>query len=185
MKFNEDLFLYEKDFYIECNKIKFFNSSLNEIKFQIEFLEKICNKELEIYEKQSSQILCFLNNFQNNTLINYELEPSNLAKVISDLVSVLVTFFQYLRIGINECHKIFKSNIPNISKNIDKFKENILKKSIILLKEAKNNSGNKESLNKYLNETFESVVTNIFKGLVYIHQFFFFIQKQKMNIILI
>ena len=52
MKINEELSPYEKDFYQECSKIKFFCSSLNEIKFQIEFLEKICGKELEIYEKQ-------------------------------------------------------------------------------------------------------------------------------------
>jgi hypothetical protein len=42
---NEELSPYEKEFYIECNKIKFFYSSLNEIKFRIEFLEKICGKE--------------------------------------------------------------------------------------------------------------------------------------------
>ena len=179
MKINNELSLYEKEFYTECNKIKFFNSSLNEIKFQLEFLEKICKKELEIYEKQSSQILNFLNNFQTNILINYESEPSNLTKVISDLLSILVIYFQYTRIGLNECHKTFKSNCPNIAKNLEKFKENILKKSILLLKEAKKKSENKEELNNYLTETFESVVTNIFKGLVYIHQFFFLYSKAK------
>ena len=179
MKINNELSLYEKEFYTECHKIKFFNSSLNEIEFQLEFLEKICKKELEIYEKQSSQILNFLNNFQTNILINYESEPSNLAKVISDLLSILVTYFQYTRIGLNECHKTFKSNCPNIAKNLENFKENMLKKSILLLKEAKKNSENKEELNNYLTETFESVVTNIFKGLVYIHQFFFLYSKAK------
>ena len=84
MKNNEEFTLYEKDFHSECNKIKFYCSSLSEIKFQIEYLEKICNKELEIYEKQSSQILNFLNNFQTNILINHESEPSNLVQIISD-----------------------------------------------------------------------------------------------------
>ena len=179
MKINNEVSLYEKEFYSECNKIKFFNSSLNEIIFQLEFLEKICKKELEIYEKQSSQTLNFLNNFQTNILINYESEPSNLAKVISDLLSFLVIYFQYKRIGLNECHKTFKSNGPNIAKNLEKFKENILKKSVLLLKETKKNSDNKEALNNFLIETFDSVVTNIFKGLVYIHQFFFLYSKAK------
>ena len=50
MKINEELIPYEKGFHTECAKIKLFCSSLKEIKFQIEFLEKICGKELEIYE---------------------------------------------------------------------------------------------------------------------------------------
>ena len=54
MKLNEELLPYEKDFNQECIKIRFFCSSLKEIKYQIEFLEKICGKELEIYEKQSN-----------------------------------------------------------------------------------------------------------------------------------
>ena len=179
MKNNEEFTPYEKDFYSECNKIKFFCSSLTEIKFQIELLEKICNKELEIYEKQSSQILSFLNNFQTNILISHESEPSNLVEIISDLINSLVINFQYLRIGLIGCHETFKSNIPNICKDLEKFKDNILKKSIFILKESKNNSGNKENINIFINESFESVISNIFKGLVYIHQFFFLYSKAK------
>ena len=179
MKINDDLLPFEKEYYSECNKINFFSLSLTEIKFQIEFLEKICKKELEIYEKQSSQILAFINNFQINTLICHESEPSNLVKIISDLISVLIIKFQYLRIGLNECHKIFKNNVPIITKNIEIFKENILKKSALMMKESKNNKGNRDDLNKFLSEAFESVATNIFKGLVYIHQFFFLYSKAK------
>ena len=38
MKRNDELIPYEKDFNSECIKIKFFCSSLKDIKFQIEFL---------------------------------------------------------------------------------------------------------------------------------------------------
>ena len=69
MKINEELSYFEKDFDLECKKIKFFCLSLNEIKFQIKFLGKVCGKELEIYEKQSSVILNILNNFRENIFI--------------------------------------------------------------------------------------------------------------------
>ena len=181
MKINDELLPYEKHFYSECNKIKFFYLSLNEIKFQIEFLEKICKKELEIYEKQSSQILSLINNFLNNFLLNYESEPSNLVKIIIDLMSIIQINFQLLRVGLNECYKMFQNNIPKISKNLDKYNQEILKNSLILLKENNNNLGtkNKEKLNDYLNQTFDIVASNIFKGLVYIHQFFFLYSKAK------
>jgi hypothetical protein len=178
---NEELSPYEKEFYIECNKIKFFYSSLNEIKFQIEFLEKICGKELEIYEKQSSRILTLLNNFEDNILI-YISEPSNLYSVITDLISVISIYFQFLRIGLIDCYKIFKNNIPNITKTLDVFNEDILKNSLSLLKKSQHKSANKENkenLDKYLNQIFELVVSNVFKGLVYIHQFFFLYSKAK------
>ena len=181
MKINEELSPYEKEFNSECNKIKIFCLSLSEIKFQIEFLEKICGKELEIYEKQSSQILSLLNNFEDNILI-YISEPSNLYSVITDLISVIGINFQFLRIGLIDCYKIFQNNIPNISKTLDGFNEDILKKSLSLLREAQYKSGNKENkenLNKYLNQIFELVVSNVFKGLVYIHQFFFLYSKAK------
>ena len=179
MKINEELLPYEKHFYSECNKIKFFCLSLNEIKFQLEFLEKICKKELEIYEKQSSQILSLINNFQNNFLLNYESEPSNLVKIILDLITVIRINFQLLRVGLIECYKIFENNIPNISKTLDKLNQEILKKSCLKLKENNNNLGNKEKLNDYIKQTFELVANNIFKGLVYIHQFFFLYSKAK------
>ena len=180
MKINDELLPYEKLFYSECNKIKFFYLSLNEIKFQLEFLEKICKKELEIYEKQSSQILNLIKNF-SNFLLSYESEPSNLVKIIIDLMSIIQINFQLLRVGLNECYKIFQNNIPSISKNLDKYNQVILKQSLIILKENNNNLGNKnkEKLNDYLNETFDIVASNIFKGLVYIHQFFFLYSKAK------
>jgi len=178
MKINEELSPYEKEFYSECNKIKFFCLSLNEIKFQIEFLEKICGKELEIYEKQSCQILTILNTFRENIFI-YNSEPSNLFKIITDLVTVIGINFQFLRIGLIDCYKMFQNNIPQITKTLNLFSEDILKNSLIILKESQYKSQNKEKLNQYLNTKFESVVSNIFKGLVYIHQFFFLYSKAK------
>ena len=178
MKINEELSPYEKDFYQECSKIKFFCSSLNEIKFQIEFLEKICGKELEIYEKQSSKLLSLLNKFEGD-IISYMSEPSNLYSVITDLTSVIGIHFQFLRIGLIDCYKIFQNNIPNITKTLDLFNEELLKKTLSILKETQHKSGSKENINKLLNQTFELVVSNIFKGLIYIHQFFFLYSKAK------
>ena len=178
MKINEELSPYEKEFHSECNKIKFFCLSLNEIKFQIEFLEKICGKELEIYEKLSCQILTILNSFRENIFI-YNSEPSNLFKIITDLVTILGINFQFLRIGLIDCYKMFQNNIPQITRTLNLFSEDILKNSLNILKQSQIKSENKEKLNQYLNSKFESVVSNIFKGLVYIHQFFFLYSKAK------
>ena len=106
MKINEELVPYEKDFYSECNKIKFFCSSLKEIKFQIEFLEKICGKELEIYEKQSSNLPILINMFNEN-IFNLSSEPSNLFSIITDIVMLNYKNFSYMRIGLIECYKVF------------------------------------------------------------------------------
>ena len=106
MKINEELSPYEKEFYQECSKIKFFCSSLNEIKFQIEFLEKICGKELEIYEKESSNLPVLINTF-NESIFTLNSEPSNLVSIITDLVTLIDTNFSFMRIGLIECHKIF------------------------------------------------------------------------------
>ena len=180
MKINEELAPYEKDFYSECNKIKFFCSSLKEIKFQIEFLEKICGKELEIYEKESSNLPVLINTF-NESIFTLNSEPSNLVSIITDLVTLIDTNFSFMRIGLIECHKIFENNIPQITKTIDALIDDILKKSISILKENAQNL-NKENLNKYLNQTFELVVINIFKGLVYINQFFVIYSKAKTDL---
>ena len=178
MKINEELSYFEKDFDLECKKIKFFCLSLNEIKFQIKFLGKVCGKELEIYEKQSSVILNILNNFRENIFI-YNSEPSNLYSIISDLINIIGIYFQCLRIGLIDCYKIFQNNIPHIIKTLEIINQDILKKSLSILKEEQNKLGNKENLNKYLNESFELVVCKIFKGLIYIHQFFFLYSKAK------
>ena len=178
MKINEDLSPYEKDFYTECTKIKFFCSSLKDIKFQIEFLKKICGKELEIYEKQSSNLPILINAF-NESIFNLSSEPSNLFSIITELVTLINTNFSFMRIGLIDCYKIFENNIPPISKSLDAFNNEIIKKSISLLKESSQASNNKENLNKYLNQTLELVVINIFKGLVYMHQFFVLYSKAK------
>ena len=180
MKINEEIAPYEKDFYSECNKIKFFCSSLKEIKFQIEFLEKICGKELEIYEKESSNLPILINAF-NESIFTLNSEPSNLVSIITDLVSLIDTNFSFMRIGLIECYKIFENNIPQITKTIDVLINDILKKSITFLKESVQKS-NKENLNKFLNQTFELVVINIFKGLVYINQFFVIYSKAKTDL---
>ena len=180
MKINEEIAPYEKEFYSECNKIKFFCSSLKEIKFQIEFLEIICGKELEIYEKESSNLPILINTF-NESIFTLNSEPSNLVSIITDLVSLIDTNFSFMRIGLIECYKIFESNIPPITKTIDVLINEILKKSISFLKESAQSS-NKENLNKYLNQTFELVVINIFKGLVYINQFFVIYSKAKTDL---
>ena len=179
MNINEELLPYEKEYSSECSKIKYFCFALSEIKLQIEFLEKICKKELEIYEKQSSPILFLLNNFQTSALINNQLEPSNLVKIISDLITVIVINYQYLRIGLNKCYKTFKDNIPIISKSLEKFREDLFTKALFILKGNENKLKNNENLNKYMNETFELVLINIFKGLIYIHQFFFLYSQSK------
>jgi hypothetical protein len=80
---------------------------------------------------------------------------------------------------------MFQNNIPQITKTLNLFSEDILKNSIIILKESQFKSENKEKLNQYLNTKFESVVSNVFKGLVYIHQFFFYILRQKMTLVCI
>ena len=180
MKINEEIAPYEKEFYSECNKIKFFCSSLKEIKFQIEFLEIICGKELEIYEKESSNLPILINTF-NESIFTLNSEPSNLVSIINDLVSLIDTNFSFMRIGLIECYKIFENNIPPITKTIDVLINEILKKSISFLKESAQSS-NKENLNKYLNQTFELVVINIFKGLVYINQFFVIYSKAKTDL---
>ena len=180
MKINEEIAPYEKDFYSECNKIKFFCSSLKEIKFQIEFLEKICGKELEIYEKESNNLPILINAF-NESIFTLNSEPSNLVSIITDLVSLIDTNFSFMRIGLIECYKIFETNIPQITKTIDVLINDILKKSITFLKESVQKS-NKENLNKFLNQTFELVVINIFKGLVYINQFFVIYSKAKTDL---
>ena len=179
MNINDEFIYYEKDYHSELNKIKFFSLALNELKFQIEFFEKICKKELEIYEKQSTPILYLLNNFQKDILISNQSEPSNLVRIISDLITILILNYQYLKIGLNECHKTFMSNIPIISKNLERFRDELLKKILSILKVNQNKSAIKDNLNKYINETFELVVINIFKGLIYIHQFFFLYSKAK------
>ena len=66
MKINEELIPYEKGFHYESIKIKFFCSTLKEIKFQIKNKKKICGKELEIYEKQSSNLPILINMFNEN-----------------------------------------------------------------------------------------------------------------------
>ena len=180
MKINEEIAPYEKNFYLECNKIKFFCSSLKEIKYQIEFLEKVCGKELEIYEKESSNLPILINTF-NESIFTLNSEPSNLVSIITDLVSLIDTNFSFMRIGLIECYKIFENNIPPITKTIDVLINEILKKSISFLKESAQSS-NKENLNKYLNQTFELVVINIFKGLVYINQFFVIYSKAKTDL---
>ena len=180
MKINEEIAPYEKEFYSECNKIKFFFLSLKEIKFQIEFLEIICGKELEIYEKESSNLPILINTF-NESIFTLNSEPSNLVSIINDLVSLIDTNFSFMRIGLIECYKIFENNIPPITKTIDVLINEILKKSISFLKESAQSS-NKENLNKYLNQTFELVVINIFKGLVYINQFFVIYSKAKTDL---
>ena len=180
MKINEEIAPYGKDFYLECNKIKFFCSSLKEIKFQIEFLEKVCGKELEIYEKESSNLPILINTF-NESIFTLKSEPSNLYSIITDLVSLIDTNFSFMRIGLIECYKIFQNNIPQITKTIDLLINDILKKSICFLKESVQKS-TKENLNKYLNQTFELVVINIFKGLVYINQFFVIYSKAKTDL---
>ena len=177
MKINEDLSTYEKDFFTECTKINFFCSSLKEIKIQIEFLQKICGKELEIYEKQSNNLPILINTF-NESIFNLSSEPSNLFSIITDLVSLINTNFSFMRIGLIDCYKIFENNIPPITKSLDAFNNEIIKKSISLMKESLQTS-NKENLNKYLNETLELVVINIFKGLVYMHQLFLLYSKAK------
>ena len=177
MKINEDLAPFEKDFYQECLKIKFFCSSLKEIKFQIEFLEKICGKELEIYEKQSSKMPILINSF-NESIFNLSSEPSNLITIITDLVSLINTHFSFMRIGLVDSYKILQNNIPPITKTLDVYNSDILKKSISLMKEC-SQTLNKENLNKFLNQTLELVILNIFKGLVYMHQFFVLYSKAK------
>ena len=177
MKINEELTPYEKDFHSECSKIKFFYSSLKEMKYQIEFLEKIYEKELEIYEKQSSNLPLLINSFKEE-IFNLNSEPSNLISIITDIVSLIDTHFSFLRIGLIDCHKIFEKNIPPIIKTLDTLNTEIYKKSISLLKEASQTS-NKENLNNHLNQTLELVVINIFKGLVYMHQFFVIYSKAK------
>ena len=177
MKINEDLAPFEKDFYQECTKIKFFCSSLKEIKFQIEFLEKICGKELEIYEKQSSNMPILINSF-NESIFNLSSEPSNLITIITDLVSLINTHFSFMRIGLVDSYKILQNNIPPITKTLDVYNSDILKKSISLMKES-SQTLNKENLNKFLNQTLELVIINIFKGLVYMHQFFVLYSKAK------
>ena len=115
MKINEELSPYEKEFHSECNKIKFFCLSLNEIKFQIEFLEKICGKELEIYEKQSSNLplLISFNGF-NGKIYNLNSEPSNLYTIITDLVTIIDTNFSFMRIGLVDCFNISSLNKFNV-----------------------------------------------------------------------
>ena len=179
MNINDQLLNYEKDYHLECNKIKFFFLALNEIKYQIEFLEKICTKELEIYQKQSSPILNLLKNFQTDTLSKNQYEPSNIVKIISDLITVLIINYQYLKLGLNDCHKIFTNNIPIISQNLEKFRDELIKKTLNILKANENKIKIKDNLNKYINESFELVVINVFKGLIYIHQFFFLYSKAK------
>ena len=177
MKRNDELIPYEKDFNSECIKIKFFCSSLKDIKFQIEFLEKLCRKELEIYEKLSSNFPNLINTFKEN-IFNLNSEPSNLVSVISDIVSLIDTHFSFMKIGLIECYKTFEKNIPPIIKSIDSLNNEIYKRSISLLKES-SQTLNKENLNKYLTETSESVIINLFKGLVYTHQFFLIYSKAK------
>ena len=127
MKINEEIAPYEKEFYSECNKIKFFCSSLKEIKFQIEFLEIICGKELEIYEKESSNLPILINTF-NESIFTLNSEPSNLVSIITDLVSLIDTNFSFMRIGLIECYKIFENNIPSIINSIDENINEIIKK---------------------------------------------------------
>ena len=182
MKINEEFAPYEKNFFSECTKIKFFCSSLKEIKYQIEFLEKICGKELEIYEKQSSNLPILINTF-NESIFSLNSEPSNLVSIITDLVRLIDSNFSFMKIGLIECYKIFENNIPSITKSIDENINEIIKKSISLLKESSQTS-DKENLNKYLNETLELVVINIFKGLVYMHQFFVIYSKAKTDLYL-
>ena len=182
MKINEEFAPYEKHFFSECTKIKFFCSSLKEIKSQIEFLEKVCGKEFEIYEKQSSNLPNLIKNFKES-IFSFNSEPSNLLSIITDLVTLIDSNFSFMRIGLIECHKIFENNIPSITKEIDIYINEIIKKSTLLLKESSQTS-NKENLNKYLNETLELVVINIFKSLVHIHQFFVIYSKAKTDLYL-
>jgi len=182
MKINEEFAPYEKHFFSETTKIKFFYSSLKEIKSQIQFLEKVCGKELEIYERQSSNLPVLINNFKES-IFSFNSEPSNLVSIITDLVTLIDSNFSFMRIGLIECHKIFENNIPSITKAIDAYINEITKKSILLLKESSQTS-NKENLNKYLNETLELVVINIFKGLVHMHQFFVIYSKAKTDLYL-
>ena len=177
MKLNEELAPYEKDFNNECSKIKLFCSSLKEIKFQIELLEKICGKELEIYEKQASIILNLLKSFNEN-IFTLNSEPSNLFIIISDLITLIDTNFLYMRLGLIDCYTNFKNNIPIITKSLDDVHNEIYIKSISLLKESRQKNS-KENLNDYLNQIIETVVINIFKGLVYMHQLFFMYSKAK------
>jgi len=105
----------------------------------------------------------------------------NLYSIITALVSLIDTNFSFMRIGLIECYKIFQNNILQITKTIDLLINDILKKSIGFLKESVQKS-TKENLNKYLNQTFELVVINIFKGLVYINQFFVIYSKAKTDL---
>ena len=187
MKLNDGLLPYEKEFNQECTKISFFYMSIKEIKFQIEFLEKICGKELEIYEKESSNLPVLINTF-NESIFSLNSEPSNLFVIITDLVTLIDTNFSVMRKGLIECYTNFENNIPTITKTLETFNNEIYEKSIKLLKEMSqqkynnindNDINNKEILDKELNQIFELVVTNIFKGLVYMHQLFFMYSKAK------
>ena len=174
----ENLKLYEKDFHYECKKIEFFCSIINEITFQLEFFVKLAGKDLEISSKTLNPTLKLINNYRQTVLI-YKNEPSNLYIIIDKFLSFVELVVALFCNDLKDCYEILHENIPKISNKLKNIKEEILQKSLNIMKKEKNKNNDKIEINKFISDSFESVFTGVFKGLIYLHQFFFLFFKAK------
>ena len=179
----ESLLIYKDTFYKECNIIDFFVKSLDEIKTQIEFYGYICEKDFKIFSYIAENGLKHLEILKEN-ISEYKDEPSHLFLIQNELlIKVLHIFFSACKKLFPDCLKSIKLSISPLCQHLENTKNDIINHSLSMLKQSIKNK-NKDELIKYLKETIELVMINVFKGLFNMFQLILIYSKKKNNLFL-
>ena len=174
---DDNLVPFKDDFYKECNTINFFLKLLEEIQTQIEFYGHICEKDYKIIMERAENGLKYLKILKNNLKI-YKDEPSNLFLIENQLIKFSNLYFSSFKNIFPDFESSIKKNISKINQNIKNTKMNILNHSVSMLKQTRQTKKRNE-LFKYIKETLELMMINIFKSLFNFYQIILIFSKKK------
>lgn len=169
----EELKEYKIQFKKECEQLTFYCKCFDELIFQIELFREITNKGIEAIFDVSKSVSDHLKEF-NDELKPLENEPSGICLYVKEPIKSLNIILTGCKNNLENCNNIFEEKIPSLISEINSLKKNLMKDGIYYLKKSKENSTYRVILQNTIKEMFKLVIKNVFKGLVYLHQFFFF-----------
>ena len=174
---DENLVPFKDQFYKECNAINFSINLLEEIHTQIKFYEYICEKDFEISSEKTEYGLKKIKDLKKK-LKDYKNEPSNVNLILSRLIKFLYVYYSSFNKNNSDFLSSLKKNMEKIKKDIKNTKKNILQHCISMLKQTLQ-TNKRNDLNKYMVETLELVMKNVFKNFFNFYQVILIFSKKK------
>ena len=174
---DENLVPFKDQFYKECNAINFSINLFEEIHTQIKFYEYICEKDFEISSEKTEYGLKKIKDLKKK-LKDYKNEPSNVNLILSRLIKFLYVYYSSFNKNNSDFLSSLKKNMEKIKKDIKNTKKNILQHCISMLKQTLQ-TNKRNDLNKYMVETLELVMKNVFKNFFNFYQVILIFSKKK------